>query len=108
VVDERSNDKAVPVRNIANSIDNIEQLSDVAPVENISNYANNNDRHEVADGQLIEAVVRNGNIETHYVAIHNDGTTLTVPTIKYLNDQPELRDRRMCDLEAKLLIWRVR
>ena len=29
----------------------------------------------------------NGNIETHYATIHNDGTTLTAPTINYLNDQ---------------------
>ncbi len=57
----------------------------------------------MGDGQLIEAVVGNGNIETHYAAIHNDGTTLTAPTINYLNDQLELRDRRMCDLEANIV-----
>jgi hypothetical protein len=57
----------------------------------------------VADGQLIEAVVGNGNIETHYATIHKDRTTLTAPIIKYLNDQLELRDRRMCDLEAKIV-----
>jgi hypothetical protein len=57
----------------------------------------------VADGQLIEAVVGNGNIETHYAPIHNDGTTLKAPTINYLNDQLELRDRRMRDLEAKIV-----
>jgi hypothetical protein len=64
----------------------------------------NNDHREVADGQLIEAVVGNGNIEIHYAAIHNDGTTLRVPTINYLNDQLELRDRRMRDLEAKIVV----
>ncbi len=48
-------------------------------------------------------MVGNGNIETHYAAIHNDGTTLTAPTINYLNDQLELRDRRMRDLEAKIV-----
>ncbi len=94
---------AAPVRNIADSMDNNEQLSDAAPVENISNHAINNDPHDVADGQLIDAVVGNGNNETHYVAIHNDGTTLMAPTIKYLNDQLELRDRRMRDLEAKIV-----
>ncbi len=96
-----NNVEAAPVHNIPGNIDNNEQLNDAAPVENIGNHAINNDRHEVADGQLIEAVVGNENIETHYAAIHKDGTTLTVPTIKYLNDQLELRDRRMCDLEAK-------
>ncbi len=90
VVDEQSNDTAAPVRNIANSMDNNEQLNDAAHVENVSNHAINNDRGEVADGLLIEAVVGNGNIETHYAAIHNDGTTLMAPTIKYLNDQLEL------------------
>jgi hypothetical protein len=62
-----------------------------------------NDHREVADGQLVEAVVGNGNIETHCVAIHNNGTTLTAPTINYLNDQLELRDRRMRDLEANIV-----
>ncbi len=46
-------------------------------------------------------MVGNGNIETHYAAIHNDGTTLTAPTINYLNDQLELRDKRIRELEAK-------
>jgi hypothetical protein len=98
VVDEQSNDMAAPVCNIADSMDDNKQLSDVAPVKSLSNHAINNDRCEVADGQLTEAVVGNGNIETHYAAIHNNGTALTAPTIKYLNDQLELRDRRMCDL----------
>ncbi len=66
VVHEQSNDTAAPVCNIAGSMHNNEQLNDSAPVENVSNYAINNDRREVADGQLIEAVVRNGNIETTY------------------------------------------
>ncbi len=48
-------------------------------------------------------MVGNGNIETHYAAIHNNGTTLPAPTIMYLNDQLELRDRRMHDLEAKIV-----
>ncbi len=120
VVDEQSNDAAAPICNIADSIPNNDQRINVeaAPVRNITNSidnneqlndAVNNDPREVADGQLIEAVVGNGNIETHYAAIHNNGgTTLTAPTINYLNDQLELRDRRMRELEAKLLIWRVR
>jgi hypothetical protein len=64
-------------------MDNNKQLNDVAPVENVSNHAINNDRCEVADGQLIEAVVGNGNIETHYVAIRNNGTTYTAPPINF-------------------------
>ncbi len=114
VVDEQSNDAAAPIRKIAESIDNNDQRINVeaALVCNIAdsmdnneqlNDAVNNDRREVADGQLIEAVVGNGNIETYYAAIHNDGTTLTAPTINYLNDQLELRDRRMKDLEAKIV-----
>ncbi len=103
MVDEQSNDTAALVCNIADIMDGNKQLSDVAANENVSNHAINNDRREVADGQLIEAVVGNGNIETHYAAIHNNGTTLTAPTIKYFNDQLELRDRRMCDLEAKIV-----
>jgi hypothetical protein len=103
VVDKQSNDTSAPVHNIADSVDNNKQLSDAAPVQNVSNHAINNDRCEVADGQLIETVVGNGSIETHYAAIHNNGTTLTAPTIKYSNDQLELRDRRMCDLEAKIV-----
>jgi hypothetical protein len=73
VVHEQSNDTAAPVRNIADSMDNNEQLNDSAPVKNVSNHAINNDRPEVANGQLIEAVVGNGNIETHYAVIHKDG-----------------------------------
>ena len=103
VVDEQSNDTTAPVRNITDSMDNNEQLSDVAPVENVSNHSINNDPHDVADGQLIDTVVGNGNNETHYAAIHNNGTTLMAPTIMYLNDQLELRDRRMSDLEAKFV-----
>ena len=57
----------------------------------------------MADGQLIEAVIGNGNIETHYTAIHNNGTTLTAPTINYLNDQLELRDKRIRELEATIV-----
>jgi hypothetical protein len=53
----------------------------------------------VADG-LIEAVVGNGNIETHYAAISNDGTTFT---INYLNDQLELGDKRIRELEANIV-----
>jgi hypothetical protein len=101
--EQQINAEAAPVRNIANSMEINEQLNDAAPVENVSNHVINNDCHEVADGQLIEAVVGNGNIETTYVAIYNDGTTLTAPTIKYLNDQLELRDKKMCDLEAKIV-----
>ncbi len=103
VVDEQSNDTAAPVHNIADSMDDNEQLSDKAPVENVTNHASNNVSHDVADEQLIGAVVGNENIETHYVAIHNNGTTLTAPTIMYLNDQLELMDRRIHDLEAKIV-----
>jgi hypothetical protein len=77
VVDEQSNDTAAPVCYIADSMDNNEQLNDAAHVENVSNHAINNDCREMADGLLIEAVVGNGNIETHYATIHNNGTTLT-------------------------------
>jgi hypothetical protein len=101
--EQQINVEAAPDCNIADNIDNNEQPNDAAPVENVSNHAINNDRREVADVQFIETVVGNGNIETHYAAIHNNGTTLTAPTIKYLNDQLELRDRRMCDLEAKIV-----
>ena len=89
VVDEQPNDAAAPVCNIADSINNNEQLidADAAPVENVSNHAINNDPHYGADGQLIDAVVGNGNNETHYVAVHNDETTLMAPPIKCLNDQ---------------------
>ena len=55
----------------------------------------------MADVQLIEAVVGNGNIETHYTAIHNNGTSLMAPTINYLNDRLEIRDKRIRELEAK-------
>jgi hypothetical protein len=92
VVDEQSNDAAAPVHNIADSFDDNEQLIDAAPVENVSNCVINNDPHDVADGQLIDAVVGNGINETHYVVVHNVGNTLMAPTIRYLNDQLELRD----------------
>ena len=94
VVVEETNDTAAPVGNIADSIDNNEQLS---------NAALNIDRHDVADAKLIDAVVGNGNNETHYAAVHNVGNTLTPPTIKYLNDELELRDGRMRDLEARIV-----
>jgi hypothetical protein len=75
VVDEQSNDAAAPIRNIADSIDNNDQRINVeaALVRNITDSIDNNeqlndwvnnDHREVADGQLIEAVVGNGNIET--------------------------------------------
>ena len=75
VVVEETNDTAAPVGNIADSIDNNEQLS---------NAALNIDRHDVADAKLIDAVVGNGNNETHYVAVHIVGNTLTAPTTRYL------------------------
>ena len=103
VVDEQSTDVAAPVCNIADSIDNNEQLNDAAPVENISNHGINNGPRGVADGQLIDAVVGNGNNKTHYVAVHNVGNTLMAPTIRYLNDQLELRDGRICDLETRIV-----
>jgi hypothetical protein len=74
-------------------MDNNEQLTDAV----------NNDHREVGDGELIEAVVGNGNIETHYAAIHNNGTTLMGPTINYLNVQQELRDKRIRELESKIV-----
>ena len=91
VVVEESNNAAAPVGNIADSIDNNEQLIDAAL---------NIDCYDVADGQLIDAVVGNDNNETHYAAVHNIKNTLMAPTIRYLNDELELRDGRMCDLEA--------
>ncbi len=94
VVVEETHDKAAPVEHIAASIDNNEKLS---------NAALNIDPHDVAHAKLIVAVVGNGNNETHYAAVHNDGNTLMAPTIKYLNDELELRDRRMRDLEAKIV-----
>ena len=57
----------------------------------------------MADGKLFDAMNGYGNIETHYAAVHNNGTTLTAPTIKYLNDELELRDGRMRDLEARIV-----
>ena len=63
VVVEESNDAAAPVGNIADSIDNNEQLIDAAL---------NIDCYDVADGQLIDAVVGNDNNETHYAAVHNN------------------------------------
>jgi len=77
--DQGINDDTAPVRNTANSRDNNEQLNDAV----------NNDRCEVADGQLIEAVVGNG----------------TTFTINYLNNQLEIGDERIKELEAKLMIW---
>ncbi len=46
-----NNDVPAPVRNIADNIDNNEQLNDVAPVENVGNRTNNNDPHDVVDEQ---------------------------------------------------------
>jgi hypothetical protein len=57
----------------------------------------------VADRQLKAAVVGNGNNETHHVAVHNIGNTLMAPTIRYINDQLELRDGRICDLQARIV-----
>ena len=71
-----NNDDTAPVCNTANSMDNNEQLND----------ADNNDRCEVADGQLMDAVVRNE-------------TTLT---IDYLNNELVIRDERIKQLEAKI------
>ena len=88
------NDTAAPVGNIAESIDNNEQLSNVAL---------NIDCHDMAEGKLFDAVDGNGNNETHYAAVHNVGNTLTTPTIRYLNDELELRDGRMHDLEARIV-----
>jgi hypothetical protein len=98
-----SNDVVALVYNIADSKNNNEQMIDAAPVENVSNHAINNDPHDVTDGQLIDAVVGNGNNETHYVAVHNVGNTLMAPTIRDLNDQMELRDQIICDLEARIV-----
>mgnify|MGYP000862199758 CR=1 FL=1 len=107
VVDEQTNDVAAAIHNIADNNDQGINV-DTAPVRNTAdsrdnneqlNDAVNNDCREVADGQLIEAVVGNGNIETHYAAIGNDGTTFT---INYLNDQLELRDERIRELEKDI------
>ena len=57
----------------------------------------------MADGKLFDAVFGNGNNETHYTAVHNVGNKLTAPTNKYFNDELELRDRRICDLEARII-----
>ncbi len=110
VVDDQSNDAAAPICTIADIDNNDRGINvDTAPVrytaDSRDNYeqlndAVNNDRCEVADGQLIEAVVGNGNIETHYAAIGNEGTPFT---INYLNDQLELRDKRIRELEAKIV-----
>ena len=89
VVDDQSNDAAAPVCTIADNIDNNDLgiNVDTAPVRNTANSTDNNEQLndavsndccEVADGQLINAVVGNGNIETHYAAIGNDGTTFTI------------------------------
>jgi hypothetical protein len=94
VVVEETNDTSAPVDNIADSIDDNKQLSNVAL---------NIDLHDVADGKLTDAVVGNGNNETHYAAVHNVGIMLTAPTIRYLNDELELRDGRMHDLEARIV-----
>ncbi len=99
MADDQSNDAAAPICTIADNINNNDLgiNVDTAPVCNTANSrdnneqlnaAVNNDRPEVADGQLIEAVVGNGNIETH----GNNGTTFT---INYLNNQLELRDERI-------------
>ena len=74
--DQGNNDDTAPDCNTANSMDNNEQLND----------ADNNDRCEVADGQLMDAVVRNE-------------TTLT---IDYLNNELVIRDERIKQLEAKI------
>ena len=70
-----NNDDTAPVCNTANSMDNNEQLNDA-----------DNDRCEVADGQLMDAVVGNE-------------TTLT---IDYLNNELVIRDERIKELEAKI------
>ncbi len=57
----------------------------------------------MADEQLIDAAVGNGNNETHYVAVRNIENTLMAPTIRYLYDQLELRDARVCELEARIV-----
>ena len=72
VVVEETNDAAASVGSIVDSIDDNKQLS---------NTALNIDPHDVADAKLIDAVVGNGNNETHYAAVHNVGNTLTAPTI---------------------------
>ncbi len=46
-----NNDAAAPVRNIADNIDDNEQLNDAAPVENVGNHTNNNNPHDVVDEQ---------------------------------------------------------
>ncbi len=80
VVDDQSNDAAAPICTIADNIDNNDRgiNVDTTPVRNTAdsrdnneqlNDVVNNDCREVADGQLIKAVVGNGNIETHYAAI---------------------------------------
>jgi hypothetical protein len=74
--DQGNNVDTAPVRNTANSTDNNEQLND----------ADNNDRCEVADGRLIDAVVGN---ETTF-------------TINYLNNELVKRDERIKELEAKV------
>ncbi len=98
-----NNNDAAPVGNVGNHANNNDPPDVVDEQSNQLNDAVLNDHHEVADGQLIEAVVGNGNIETHYAAIHKDGTTLTAPTINYLNDQLEIRDKRITELEAKIV-----
>ena len=46
-----NNDGAAPVCNIADNIEDHEQLNDAAPVENAGNQANNNDPHDMVDEQ---------------------------------------------------------
>jgi hypothetical protein len=94
VVDEQTNDAAPPIHDIADNNDQGINV-DTAPVRNTAdsrdnneqlNDAVNNDRCEVADGQLIEAVVGNR----------------TTFTINYLNNQLVIRDERIKELEAKI------
>ena len=73
--DQGNNDDTAPVCNPGSSMDNNVQLNDA-----------DNDRREVADGQLMDAVVGNE-------------TTLT---IDYLNNELVIRDERIKQLEAKI------
>ena len=93
VVDEQTNNAAAAIHNIANN--NAQgNNDDTAPVCNPGSSMDNNvqlndadnDRREVADGQLMDAVVGNE-------------TTLT---IDYLNNELVIRDERIKQLEAKL------
>ena len=93
VVDEQTNNAAAAIHNIANN--NAQgNNDDTAPVCNPGSSMDNNvqlndadnDRREVADGQLMDAVVGNE-------------TTLT---IDYLNNELVIRDERIKQLEAKI------